>query len=307
MPRVLEIEDEEPIGLGDCVESLREKGFAPNDEESQQHAAKLLRRLGNDRSFLGDLVVERLASRHREEDDTNSYGPQVIMLTPSNIGSFFMRANIWPSRDEHMMRASGGTSFVYDMPHDHNFDFLTLGYFGPGYWSDYYEFDYEETLGCRGEPVALRFVERSRLEQGKIMLYRAHLDIHAQIPADALSVSINILHTSEARGWLDQYSFDIEQRRIGRILNNGSSEAFIRIAVGLGGEEALDLAENFARSHPSDRMRLAAWGALTSVANGEAGRDEVWRAAERSGSRLVAAEAGKRRELLAAARLPSMQ
>jgi hypothetical protein len=35
------------------------------------------------------------------------------------------------------MRASGAAAFVYGLPHDHNFDFLTLGYFGPGYWSDY--------------------------------------------------------------------------------------------------------------------------------------------------------------------------
>jgi hypothetical protein len=130
------------------------------------------------------------------------------------------------------------------------------------------------------------------------MHYRAHLDVHAQIPADSLSVSINILHASGAQGWLDQYSFDVENRSIGRILSNGSSEAFIRIAVGLGCEEAHDLAESFARQHPSDRMRLAAWGALASVADGASARDDVWRAAEASGSRLVAAEARNRREAL---------
>jgi hypothetical protein len=162
-------------------------------------------------------------------------------------------------------------------------------------------------VGFQGEPVALRFIERSRLEQDKIMHYRAHLDIHAQLPADALSVSINILHSGEARGWLDQYGFDLDQGRISRILNNGSSEAFIRIAVGLGCEEALDLAERFARSHPSDRMRLAAWDALASIASSQAGRDEVWRAAESSGSRLVAAEAAGRRERLAEFRSSAMQ
>jgi len=298
MPRVIEICDEASTGLDDCIEALGERGFAPADEDSLHHAATQLRRLGNDRTFLGDLIVEQLAGRHREEDDRNSYGPQVIMLAPPGGRSFFIRANIWPSRDEHVMRASGDASFVYGLPHDHNFDFLTLGYFGPGYWSDYYEFDYEETVGYRGEPVRLRFVERARLDEGKIMHYRAHRDVHAQIPADALSVSINILHAGGAQGWLDQYSFDVENRRIGRILSNGSSEAFIRIAVGLGCEEALDLAERFARRHPSDRMRLAAWSALASVAADEAERDRTWRAAEASGSRLVVAEAGNRREAL---------
>jgi hypothetical protein len=80
------------------------------------------------------------------------------------------------------------------------------------------------------------------------------------------------------------------------ILNNGASEAFVRIAVALGGEEALDLAQRFGRHHPSDRMRLAAWGALASVAKDP---DVVWREAEQAGSRLVAGEAGLRRRELA--------
>lgn len=298
MPRVIALEDEATISLAECVDSLSCTGFAPRDEESLAHAALQLRRLGNDRTFLGDLIIEELAAGHREETGGNAYGPQVIMLAPPSGGDFFMRANLWPSSDEHMMRASGGASFVYGLPHDHNFDFLTLGYFGPGYWSDYYEFDYEEVAGWSGEQMDLRFIGRERLDEGKIMHYRAHRDVHAQLPADALSVSLNILHASGAQGWFDQYSFDCEKRRIGRILSSGASEAFLRIAVGIGSEEACDLAERFARHHPSDRMRLAAWGALASVAPGADARDSLWRRAEGSGSRLVAGEAARRRERL---------
>lgn len=295
MPRVIELADEQVISLAECVDAMNSRGFAPRDEESLAHAALQLRRLGNDRSFLGDLIIAELAADHREETGGNSYGPQVIMLAPPSGGDFFMRANLWPSTDEHMMRASGGASFVYGLPHDHNFDFLTLGYFGPGYWSDYYEFDYEDVAGWSGEQVDLRFAGRERLEEGKIMLYRAHRDVHAQLPADALSVSLNILHASGAQGWFDQYSFDCANRRIGRILSSGASEAFLRIAVGLGSEEACDLAERFARHHPSDRMRLAAWTSLASAAPDVAARDAVWRRAEGSGSRLVAGEAVRRR------------
>ncbi|MCX7864921.1 MAG: transposase [Novosphingobium sp.] len=307
MPRVIEIADDAVIGLEECVAVMRDAGFDPADEASLLHAARQLRRLGNNRSFLGDLLVAELADRHRQEDDRNSYGPQVIMLASAEGGPFFMRANIWPSADEHVMRASGGHSFVYGLPHDHNFDFLTIGYFGPGYWSDYYEFDYEKTIGWQGEPVELRFVERSRLEEGRILHYRAHRDVHAQIPADSLSVSINILHASDAQGWFDQYSFDVEAGRIGRILSNGASEAFLRIAVGLGCAPAFDLAERFGRHHPSDRMRLAAWGALASVADGPAERDRIWQAAEACGSRLVAAEAKRRREALGAREASAVQ
>ena len=300
MPRVIDLEDDRMASLAEAREGLVATGVDFDDPDKLANAALWLRRLGNDKQFLGDVLVAELAQRHREDVLDSSYGPQVVMLVPPN-GNFFIRANLWPSADEHMLRASGGTSFVYGLPHDHNFSFLTLGYFGPGYWSDYYEYDYGDVIGARDEPVpSLHFVERSRLEEGKLMLYRAHRDVHAQYPADALSVSLNIMHTTGAQGWLDQYRFDLDQRRIGAIVSGGPSEAFMRIAVGLGGAEALDLAERFAHHHPSDRMRLACWDALAGRALDNAARDAVWQRAELAGSRLVAAEAlGRRRELFA--------
>lgn len=140
MPRMIAIEDEACASLAEVADSLSEKGFDPGDEDSLNHAATLLRRLGNDRTFLGDLLIDELAKRHRHEPGPALYGPQVVMLVPPQ-GEFFLRANIWPSADEHMVRASGEEAFAIGLPHDHNFNFLTLGYFGPGYWSDYYEYD----------------------------------------------------------------------------------------------------------------------------------------------------------------------
>jgi len=295
MPRVIPHAETAAAGLDEVLAVLDETGFHPEDEGNLQASARLLARLGNNPDFLGDMLVAELAENHREEQGGNAYGAQSLMLSPPGNGNWFLRANIWPSRDEHAFRASGGTPFVYDLPHDHNFHFLTQGYFGPGYWSDYYEYDYAEVTGWSGEPVDLRFVERARLEPGKVMLYRAHRDVHRQIPPDSLSVSINIMHCSGAQGWLDQYAFDLDQGRLTRILSNGSSEAFVRIAVALGSEEASDLAHRFLRQHPSDRMRLACLGALAAAAPDAAARDAAWAAGERAGSRLVAAEARRRR------------
>lgn len=160
MPRILTVEDSASAALDECALAITDFGFDPREEGSLANAALWLRRLGNNRTFLGDLLVAELAGRHREDVLDSAYGPQVVMLAPPN-GQFFIRANLWPSLDEHMVRASGGASFVYGLPHDHNFDFLTLGYFGPGYWSDYYEVDYEAITGWRGEPVpSLRFTDR---------------------------------------------------------------------------------------------------------------------------------------------------
>lgn len=293
MPRVIVLEETAACDPGECAAALGAAGFNPRDEHSLLHAAGWLRRLGNNRDFLAEIMLAELANRHREDDGASAYGPQVIMLSPLG-GEFFLRANIWPSRDEHMFRASGSGAFVYELPHDHNFDFLTVGYFGPGYWSDYYEYDYEAVDGAIGEPAGLRFIERSRLEPGKLMHYRAHLDVHSQLPPDALSVSLNVMHAGGAQGWLDQYKFDVERNEIAGVLGTGASEVFMRIAVGLGGEEAMDLAETFARKHPSDRMRLTALEAQAGILD-PAARDELWRRAEGEGSRLVALEAKRRR------------
>lgn len=298
MPRVIELADERATSIAEMAEAIATHGFDPQDEDSLTHGAQWLRRLGNNHTFLGDLLIDELASRHRNDVLESAYGPQAVMLSPPN-GRFFIRANLWPSADEHMMRASGSSSFVYGLPHDHNFDFLTVGYFGPGYWSDYYEYDYGTVAGWNGEQVpSLRFVERSRLDEGKLMHYRAHLDVHAQFPADSLSVSLNLMHMSGAQGWLDQYRFNLDQREVRGIVSPGPSEAFMRIAVGLGGAEALDLAHRFARQHPSDRMRLCAWDALAAQADDAPARDALWREAELAGSRLVAMEAKARRDEL---------
>lgn len=300
MPHVIDLVDDSRIELDEMAETLARDRFDPFDPESLAANARMLRRLGNNPDFLGDLMVAELANRHRAEPYDDAYGPQSIVLARPHGANCFLRANIWPGPADHMMRASGGDAFVYGMPHDHNFSFLTLGYFGPGYWSDYYEFDYDGVAGWRGEPVALKPMGRHRLDRGKLQLYRAHVDVHTQIPAEALSVSINIMHAHGSQAWLDQYKFDPARGEIGAILSNGASEAFLRIAVGLAVPEALDLAERFAGSHPSDRMRLHALDALASVAPDEAARDALWARAEGAGSRLVAMEAQARRIALVA-------
>lgn len=295
MPRVIDVADTHSHALGECIEMLS-GGFDPEDECSLSNAALALRRLANDRNFLGDLLIEQFKQNHREGGHESGYGPQAIVLSP-NMGSFFLRANIWPSEDEACFKASGAKTFVYGIPHDHNFSFLAAGYFGPGYLSDYYEYDYESVAGYKGEKAGLRFVERSALTEGKLMLYRAHRDVHAQLPPESLSVSLNIMHVDPAKGWYDQYGFDLENDAVTGILNPTSTECFLRCAIGIGTEEALDFAEWVGKSHPSERMRLASYEARSGLLD-KAGREALWQQAEHSGSIMLAAEAASRRAAL---------
>ena len=299
MPRLIENEDTRCHGIGDCLALLDETPFDPGCEQALATGAAALKRLANNRDFLGDLLIEQLKSRFGESTLDSNYGPQSIVLSRMR-GNSFLRANIWPSEDESSYAASGADAFVYGVPHDHNFAFLTAGYFGPGYGSDYFEYDYEEVAGWRGETADLRFVERSNLSEGKLMLYRAHRDVHSQLPPSSMSVSLNIMHIDPAQGWYDQYGFDLDSNAVTGVLNPTSTECFLRCAVGLGGEEAADFATWAGNSHPSDRLRLASFEARSGLMSGEE-RDALWREAERSGSLMVAKEAAARRAALEAA------
>jgi hypothetical protein len=266
MARVIPCEEKDEIGLDELVQALNDDGFDPADEESFAAAAPLLSRLANNRDFLAELALAELKDRCTRQSLENRYSSQVLMLHRASE-KFFIRANFWPSERDSVFKTSGTSPFFYHVPHDHNFSFLTVGYLGPGYWSEYYEYDYEAVAGLPGEKVNLRFVEKSRLEQDKVMLYRAHRDVHDQLPADEMSVSINIMEASNRLPFLDQYRFDVKKCEIAGILTRTASEALLAIAATHGGGNARDLVESFAESHPCDRIRFAALRELAGAAD----------------------------------------
>lgn len=296
MPEIIDNPTRQCCTLPECIEALAQIEFNPRDRASTHEVAMWLRRLTNNRTFLADLLVDRLSGRAPNDLDSG-YGPQAIVLSPLR-GNMFLRANIWPAETDLCFRNSGAKSFVYGVPHDHNFSFLTSGYVGPGYRSDYYEYDYGCVAGHEGEKVPLRFASRSGLSEGKLMLYRAHVDVHSQLPPESLSVSLNVMHVDPAQCWYNQYGFDLTRREITRVLSPNATEAFLRVAVATGAEAALDYAEWVGRTHPSDRLRLASFEARAGIVDRER-TDGLWRAAEASGSRMLGAVAKNRRAELA--------
>jgi hypothetical protein len=306
MPRLIATDPSAgPIDLGELVESLETGRFDPDDEESVAAFGPVLARLGLNRRFLGDLVVEELKQRCAGQLARNHYSAQVILL-PGSGSKFTLRANFWPSDEDSVVANSGTAPFFYYVPHDHNFSFLTVGYFGPGYWSDYYEYEYGEVAGAIGEPAPLRFIERSALSPGKVLLYRKHRDVHRQLPADSLSVSLNVLALSPASDLHDQYLFDLERREVAGFANRSGLEGLVALAGRIGGGNGADLVESFARSHPSERIRFAAWQAKAAGAADTEARISLYEEAAAQPGAYVAAmgrhEAAKLRERLRAER-----
>ena len=301
MPRLISAPTEESIELAELVDRLETGDFNSQDEDSFASWGPHLKALANNRDFLADLMIAELKQRCEGQVRDNQYSAQVILLHGASK-KYIIRANFWPALKDSVVRHSGTDPFFYGVPHDHNFSFLTVGYFGPGYWSEYYEYDYGEVVGYPGEPVDLRFVERSRLEQGKVMLYRAHRDVHLQLPADEMSVSLNIVEASHSSAFRDQYRFDVAQRKIDGIITRMSLEPMLAIAAHQSGGEGMGLVAEFAARHPSDRIR---WCALRARAGAEADLDAriaLFARAARSDNRLVAAMAGREAARLEAGR-----
>lgn len=292
MAQVIETRDPTAASLEDVCEALSVWGFEPQEEQSLSHAANCLTRLGNNATFLGDLLVDRLVGCDVAEGVAPDTGPanHIVLAAPLK-GNFALLAVLWPSREEAQLRASDPRAYGYGLACDTHCDVLALGHLGPGPELEDFAYDRGAVMGWRGEPVALEALGRARLEPGRLVHYRAGRDVVRPHPPEALSVSLILAHRHPSHAWGDHYEFDVEAGRIGRVLGGGPSEAFLRIAVALGGEEARDLAQRFGCHHPSERMRIAAWRALAGRAGDEAGRDAVWREAENTGNRVVAAVA----------------
>ena len=268
MPRSITPPAGPELDLETVAATLDESGVDLADDASLARCVQLLAALARNRSFLADRVIAELKASYADQLAANRYSAQVFLLHRSRRG-WFLRANLWPAATDAVYAASGPAAFAYGLPHDHNFHFLTTGYWGPGYVSDDYDYDPESVDGRLGEPMALNFVGRSRLSEGRMLLYRAHRDIHSQRPPERLSISLNIMDEGEHVPWRDQYIVDLDRRAIARRPTVAASEMLLRCAVHLTGN-GRDVADQFARAHPVPRVRANAIAALAAVAGRDA-------------------------------------
>ena len=154
MALTLETDTHAAITLEEYVDYVSRE-VDPDDEASIIASAHMLRALANNRRVIGDYLTAELQS-WKTFQPTNSYTAQTLML--AQRGRFAVRANIWePPGSSPELRAHQKALYYYQVPHDHNFSFLTVGYVGPGYETLIYERDPDAIVGVPGESVDLRF------------------------------------------------------------------------------------------------------------------------------------------------------
>lgn len=258
-----------------------------SDWDSIMAASEKLNELKNNRTFIADRIVKELQDMYRIQQ-SNAYSGQVFLLHRGK--NYFMRANFWPSENDLVLKTTGYAAFFYYAPHDHNFNFLTIGYHGPGYISEYYEYDYQSVSGYFGEPVKIRHTSTEALSEGKVMLYRASVDIHTQIPPESFSVSLNINSDFEHQvSTVNQYYFDLKNNTISGIANRISMPLIVSLAAYLPNGNTPDILDTLAKSHPCSRTRYAAYCSLEKLLPEDSYR--LWSRAADDPSGYVATQA----------------
>jgi hypothetical protein len=260
------------------------------DQDSIVAAAPMLRALANDRGLVVSRINQQVKDRFNREALASA---QVIYLGAGR--EFYIRANIWPSAGDIAGGRVYQDQFPYHLAHDHNFNFMTVGYHGPGYLTEIHEYDNGRLEGYPGERVEFRFLERVLFGPDTVMLYRANRDVHIQLPPESLSVTLNFMVDTPEVHTRDQYLFDLER---GVLLDyppelDGSRRiSVLKMAAQLGNEDTRQLLDDLARSHPCRRTRLAAWEAQARLRPEDAAR--IWGTAARDREHLVAQAAAER-------------
>jgi hypothetical protein len=225
-------------------------------------------------SLNEDLLIDSLNDciRHLVKSENSSLFYSSHSFVLGRVGRMTVRGNIWPDtrafdatphRKEHVRHV-----YAYYYPHDHNFDFLTVGWHGPGYTTDIYEYDYDQVDGMLGEKVCLRFLERTDLCKGKTMFFRKGRDVHVQYPPKSVSVSLNLLIDSPDSRTKEQFEFNLPDSTISNFVwgTNISRAALVLEFAGLlGNEESVDLMVDMALKSPVGRLRACAMRSLQQL------------------------------------------
>lgn len=285
MALTIPCETSRTISLDDYVRHVRNH-VDFNNLDSIVASAPMLRALANDRT----LVLDRINSAV-EQNFGGTYLRSAQTLELARHGDFIVRAAIWPPAASVATGRVYQEQFSYNLPHDHNFSFMTVNYLGPGYDTDIYEYDYEQVAGYVGEPVNLVFQEKKRFGPGAIMLYRAGADVHIQHPPPELTITLNLIWAPEAIRLRDQFIFDVDRKLISGYASGDADRrlGLMRLAARLGEPRSREVLTSISRNHACRRTRLGAYECLVALAHGDA--RSIWTAALQDPAPLVVREA----------------
>ena len=277
MSRFVDATTDEQLDVPEATRRLGE--IRRSDDDFLARAATVLVGLYNNRTLLRQILF---ASLRQLSSDAGSafYSPQSFLISSGKLAcesdTFTLRGNIWfPPTLVGVNQHLEDSVYSYGNCHDHNFEFLTVGYSGPGYATDIYEYDHDQVTGVVGEAVDLRFTQRAVLGPGQVLHFRKSKDIHVQLHPERTSISINILLSEKDLKVRPQYEFDLDTGRIASVLYSSSmfDVSMTQMIGQLGCHDVLQTVRTEMLDSPMWLHRHAALQALVDA--GELGRADA--------------------------------
>jgi hypothetical protein len=210
-------------------------------------------------SLDSQFLFERLLQPSHDARPRNEYSAQVGALAEGP--DFYIRSVIWPPGSARITKDKS-IDLGYTGPHDHNFGFLTVGMYGPGYLTEVYEYDYNSIAGFPGEPVQLRDEQWLKLSPGRVMYFRESIDTHLQYPPEDYSISLNVLLKKPLHQRNRQVFFDYATKTVSHSIRPYPLTLFFKAMSFTGSSELINDIRTLARQHALDDVRTTAYEAL---------------------------------------------
>ena len=256
----------EPLSLAQCTAWL-DANLRPNDPASMLDAANVMAGLAANEHFLVDYIGEGISDADGAYQIDNSYTDHTIILHRAE--NYHLRANVWfPVRDYGAGSRLAEEIHAYHLAHNHNFFFLTVGYFGPGYKTIIATHDLTSIKGNPiGQKAHLKDHREVQLKLGSMIAFHAHTDVHNQIPPESLSISINLMPRQDEVNLTEQFEYDLQNDLIighirGQVTQRSKLMAMLAL---LGGDAYAQELQNLAQSFPCPRTRLTCLQQLSRI------------------------------------------
>lgn len=242
--------------LTEFVENFRAAHVPAGDDEALIGQAGLLAGLYDNRDFLVRELMSRLEAMW-DKDYRATATSQTVNLGDLGNGHY-LRMVFWPSRADEFFERCDNSVFYYGRPHDHNFSFLTLGYDGPGYESDYFQINEPTDKWYPGRQVTLTPTGRDRLKPGQVMCYRRHIDVHSQLPPSENSISVNIMGVATRGSGANQFIFDENCGSVQQVMQNRFNPIIFDMAAAFDSGQTEEFASTIAAQTDDEYVKFYA-------------------------------------------------
>jgi hypothetical protein len=178
--------------------------------------------LNNTPELLHDLFVAAIEAMSLGRK-TNLLTSQQFILGQND--TMAIRVNLWPALENKSSHSEANIKlYSYEDAHDHNFDFVTIGHFGPGYFTRIYEYDRDKYAGIAGEDVDLTHIADLNLRVGDMLWFQSGRHVHTQGLPATFSATINYILKDPVENSKPQFYFDIERSKILSLTDNTTSK-----------------------------------------------------------------------------------